>query len=81
MLVSRNEARPTDSAGAFAFTGLPPGSHLVRTQRVGYETHTDTVTLDGDAGVELDVTIRQAIIDRCFEMLVVRTRLPWWHVW
>ena len=71
----------SDSAGAFSIAGLPPGQHVVSVLRIGYESRTDTVTTRARRSVLSQIALTPAYVDRCMEIVEVRTPLPWWRFW
>ena len=76
-----NQTTTSDSTGAFAVAGLPPGQHVVSALRIGYERRTDTVTIHAGRSVRSQIALTPSYMDRCMEIIEVRTPLPWWHVW
>ncbi|MGD8319113.1 MAG: carboxypeptidase regulatory-like domain-containing protein [Gemmatimonadota bacterium] len=62
----------TDSTGAFVLDGLPPGRHLIRTEYLGYASHTDSVTVFSQETVEAEVRLSQEALE--VEGLVVTAR-------
>lgn len=71
----------TDSAGVFAFQNIPDGRYVLRTRRLGYQERADTVILQRGVGIEAEVSLTSSAVDRCFEVVTLRTALPWWHIW
>jgi hypothetical protein len=59
-LTPTNQATTSDSTGAFAVAGLPPGQHVVSTIRIGYERRTDTVTIDAGSSVRSQIALMPA---------------------
>ena len=70
----------SDSAGAFSIGGLPSGQHVVSVLRIGYERRTDTVSIRARS-VHAQIALTPAYVDRCMEIVEVRTPLPWWRFW
>jgi hypothetical protein len=76
-----NQISTSDAAGAFSVAGLPAGQHIVTVLRIGYERRTDTVTIRARRSVHSQIALTPASVDRCMEIIEVRTPLPWWHIW
>ncbi len=47
----------TDSAGRFGFAGVPPGRHIVRTDRLGYATRVDSLTAFSQEALGLEIVL------------------------
>jgi len=76
-----SQTATSDSTGAFSVVGLPPGRHVVSVLRIGYERRTDTVTIRPQRSVRSQIALTPAYLDRCMEMVEVRTPRPWWRFW
>ena len=62
----------TDSAGRFAFTGVPPGKQVVRTDQLGYASRTDSLTAFSREALGLEILLAtEAIV---LEPLVITGR-------
>lgn len=67
------DARALSGAdGTFVLSGLPPGRHLVRTEFLGREPRSDSVTIFSDETVDVEVRLTADAIE--IEGLVVTTR-------
>ena len=77
----QTQSATSDSNGGFSLAGLAPGQHVVTVLRVGFERHTDTVTLLARRSVRSQIALTPSYADRCMEITEVRTPLPWWHFW
>jgi hypothetical protein len=71
----------TDSSGHFAFADVQAGTYQLTVRRIGYQRHTDTLTVRRQQGVRAQLALTTAAVDRCFAIVEVRTPLPWWHFW
>jgi hypothetical protein len=56
----RQFGRATDRDGGFAFAGLLPGPYTLRATFLGYAPHADTLTLDFEDRVDLEIALRPA---------------------
>lgn len=62
----------TDSAGAFGFTGVPPGRQVIRTDFIGYASRIDSLTAFSNEALGLEIALStEAIV---LEPLVVTGR-------
>jgi outer membrane receptor protein involved in Fe transport len=52
----------TDEAGRFRILGVPPGTHRVRAQRIGFSSVTSNVTVASGATAMADFTLREAAL-------------------
>jgi iron complex outermembrane receptor protein len=50
----------TDNNGLFTLTGIKPGSYALQISYMGFESHTDTLTMQGDR--TLTITLREAAL-------------------
>lgn len=64
----------TDSAGSFVLDDLPPGRHLVTTEYLGYEPHTDSVTVFSQETVETEIRLSQEALQLEGLTVTARTR-------
>lgn len=71
----------TDSTGHFVFADVRVGTYQVTVRRLGYERRVDTLTVRREQGIRAQLGLTPAAVDRCFEIVEVRTPLPWWHFW
>jgi hypothetical protein len=71
----------TDSSGVFAFPEVASGRYVLRTRRIGYEARHDTIAIKKLTGIDAQLALTPASVDRCFEVIEIRTPRPWWHVW
>jgi hypothetical protein len=72
----------SDSLGTFGFTDVPPGTHLISTRRIGYQSRTDTLHIVPARGAELVVPLDEVMFDGpCSGFAVARVRKPWWKLW
>ena len=53
----------TNAAGDFLLDKLPPGRHLVVTDHIAYEQRTDSVTIQGQETVDIEVRLAQEVIE------------------
>ena len=61
-----------DSAGRFAFTGVPPGKQVIRTDQLGYASRTDSLTAFSREALGLEIVLAtEAIV---LEPLVITGR-------
>ena len=70
----------TDANGRFQLA-LPAGRYEVRTLRVGYRPRTDTLTVDAQLSLSLDIGLEQAMLDGCPGFISVVTRERRWRWW
>jgi len=80
-LTPETKSATSDSTGGFSLAGLAPGQHVVTVLLVGFERHSDTVTLLARRSVRSEIALTPSYLDRCMEITEVRTPLPWWHFW
>jgi len=50
-----DRAAVTDTSGAFAMPGVPPGRHVLVTERLGFQTRKDTLTIHGGERLALEI--------------------------
>lgn len=75
-----DRAAVTDSSGAFALPGVPPGRHVLVTERLGFQTRRDTLTIRGGERLALEIHLPTEPIR--LDPLVVEARsrereMPW----
>jgi hypothetical protein len=62
-LIPGSAARFSDAAGAFAITGLPPGSYRLLVRQIGYFPFDTLLALGGDSVVTVAVVLRHLAVE------------------
>ena len=80
-LMPAGQIGTTDSTGHFAFSDVREGTYQLSVRRLGYERRVVTLAVRRGEGIRAQFALTPASVDRCFEIVEVRTPLPWWHFW
>ncbi|NIP59203.1 MAG: carboxypeptidase-like regulatory domain-containing protein, partial [Gemmatimonadetes bacterium] len=80
MVEGTDRSAVTDTSGAFAMPGVPPGRHVLVTERLGFQTRRDTLTIRGGERIALEIHLPTEAIP--LDPLVVEARsrereMPW----
>jgi hypothetical protein len=72
----------TDSLGTFTFPGVPAGTYLLRTRRIGEQSRMDTLHVAHGGGATLELPLTPEVLDGpCSGFAALRVRKPWWKLW
>lgn len=82
LLMNEPRTTTTDSLGAFTFTDVRPGTYLIRTRRIGYQSPTDSLRAPLASGAALVLPLDAQMLDGpCSGFAALRVRKPWWKLW